>query len=83
MFNNIYSGKKVMITGHTGFKGAWLTSWLLKLGAKVCGVSKEIPTEPSMFEELKLKEKIEHHFCDIRDFEEIKEIILGYKPDFL
>ncbi|WP_202902659.1 CDP-glucose 4,6-dehydratase [Yersinia wautersii] len=83
MFDGVYFGKKVIVTGHTGFKGTWLTSWLLKLGAKVCGISKEIPTQPSMFEELKLDKKIEHHFCDIRDIEKLKKIVLDYKPDFL
>ena len=54
MFNNIYKNKKVLITGHTGFKGSWLSMWLIKLGAHVIGVSKDIPTNPSMFEELDL-----------------------------
>ena len=58
MFNNIYEHKKVLITGDTGFKGTWLTTWLLKLGANVVGISKNIPTTPSMFEELKLESKI-------------------------
>ena len=48
MFNNIYSGKKVLVTGHTGFKGTWLTCWLLELGASVVGISKDIPTNPSI-----------------------------------
>jgi len=42
MFNNIYKGKVVLVTGHTGFKGSWLTSWLLELGANVIGYSKDI-----------------------------------------
>ena len=54
MFGNIYKNKKVLITGNTGFKGSWLSLWLLKLGAKVIGISKDIPTKPSMFEELNL-----------------------------
>jgi CDP-glucose 4,6-dehydratase len=83
MFEGIYKDKTVLVTGHTGFKGTWLTSWLLKLGAKVCGVSDEIPTTPSMFVELGLADKIEHHFCDIRDLELLKRIIQGCKPDFV
>ena len=83
MFNSIYFGKKVLITGHTGFKGSWLTSWLLNLGADICGISNKIPTQPSMFEELKLETKIEHHFADIRDLDSIKKIIHSFKPDFL
>ena len=51
-FGNIYKNKKVLITGHTGFKGSWLLSWLLKLGANIVGISNDIPTEPAMFEVL-------------------------------
>ncbi len=83
MFDNIYKNKKVLITGHTGFKGTWLTTWLLKLGADVCGISDTIPTEPSMFKELELEDKISHHFCDVRNLNEIQEIIKEYKPDFI
>ncbi len=52
-----YKNKKVLITGHTGFKGAWLTLVLLNLGAKIIGVSNNIPTKPSFFEITKLKKK--------------------------
>ena len=83
MFNNVYKNKKVLITGHTGFKGSWLVSWLLKLGANVVGISKDIPTNPSMFKELKLKEKIGDYQQDIRDLPKITEIIATEKPDFL
>ncbi|MCE0558575.1 CDP-glucose 4,6-dehydratase [Motilimonas sp. E26] len=83
MFNNVYKDRKVLITGHTGFKGTWLTTWLLDLGANICGISKDIPTKPSMFEELALQEKIEHHFCDVRDLEKLSSIVNDFKPDFL
>lgn len=83
MFNNIYKNKKVLITGHTGFKGSWLTTWLLKLGAKVIGISKDIPTHPSMFEELNLEEKIIHYKEDIRELKNIVHIISLEQPDFL
>jgi len=83
MFSNVYKGKKVLVTGHTGFKGTWLTSWLLELGADVCGVSIDIPTKPSIFEELKLENKIKHHIADVRDLPEIKKIVESFKPDFL
>ena len=52
---DFWKNKKVLITGHTGFKGSWLTMWLLKLGAKVIGVSIDVPTTPSLFDELGLK----------------------------
>ena len=44
--NKIFKNKKILITGHTGFKGSWLTFWLKSLGAKICGVSKDVPTNP-------------------------------------
>lgn len=83
MFNNIFKDKKVLITGNTGFKGAWLTIWLLKLGAKVYGISKDIPTEPSMFKELGLADKIVHYEEDIRNQEPVKKIIKEIEPDFI
>jgi CDP-glucose 4,6-dehydratase len=83
MLNKNYQGKKVLVTGHTGFKGSWLTSWLLKLGAKVCGLSDQIPTNPSMFVELGLDQKIENHFCDIRDFEGVSKILTEFAPDYV
>ena len=83
IFNNIYSGKRVLVTGHTGFKGSWLTSWLLRLNAIVAGISDGIPTKPSIFEELKLNERIENHTFDIRDLEKIKFVINSFKPDFI
>jgi CDP-glucose 4,6-dehydratase len=83
IFNNIYHGKRVLITGHTGFKGTWLTSWLLRLNAIVAGISDGVPTKPSMFEELKISEKIESHIIDIRDLEKIKFIVKSFEPDFI
>ena len=83
MFSNIYKNKKVLVTGHTGFKGSWLTTWLIKLGAEVVGISKDIPTYPSMFEELQLESKIKHFFEDIRDLSKMIEIICNEKPEFV
>lgn len=83
MFDNIYKNKKVLVTGNTGFKGSWLTIWLLKLGATVYGISKDIPTQPSMFEELGLGERIVHYNKDVRDLESVKKVIEEVRPDFL
>ena len=83
MFKNIYSGKKVLITGNTGFKGSWISIWLLKLGAIVYGLAKDIPTEPSMFNELGLKKLITHYNVDIRDLDSTVRIITEVKPDFI
>lgn len=82
-FNEIYRGKKVFITGNTGFKGSWLSVWLLNLGAQVYGYSIDIPTEPSMFKELNLESKIVHHFGDIRNKKELNEYIQQINPDFI
>ena len=83
MFRDIYKKKKVLITGNTGFKGSWLTTWLLKLGANIVGVSKDIPTSPSIFEELELKNKIKYYQEDIRDLPKMIKIVSSEKPDFL
>ena len=78
-----YSGKKVLITGHTGFKGTWLTTWLHSLGAEVYGVSCDIPTSPSMFEALRLEEEIHHYQIDVRDYDALYEVVKEIRPDFI
>lgn len=83
MFKNIYAGKKVFVTGHTGFKGSWLTAWLLELGAEVVGFSKDIPTHPSLFEVLGLEKRIRHIAGDIRDLPKIRQVVKDAKPDFV
>jgi len=80
---NFFKNSKVLITGHTGFKGAWLGLWLSELGAKVIGISDQILTTPSHFEKINQKELIKDYRCDIRDFNEIKKIILKEEPDFI
>lgn len=82
-FNNIYQGKKVLITGNTGFKGSWLSTWLLMMGADVYGYSDRVPTEPSMFCTLGLEEKTNHKFGDIRDREMMNAYVQEVKPDFI
>ena len=82
-FSGIFSGKKVLVTGNTGFKGSWLTAWLLKLGANVVGYSKDVPTTPSMFEELQLEKEIKQYFKNVKIKEEIAEVIKSEKPDFV
>lgn len=83
MFGNCYKDKKVLVTGNTGFKGTWLTQWLEMLGAEVCGISIDIPTNPSMFETIGLNERIEHHQMDIYDLEGLKKVFGDFKPDFV
>jgi CDP-glucose 4,6-dehydratase len=83
MFDNSFKNKKVLITGNTGFKGSWLTSWLIKLGSDVYGISVDIPTKPSMYEVLHLENKITHYQEDIRNYPALKNIISEIKPDYL
>lgn len=83
MFSESYKNKTVLVTGHTGFKGSWLTTWLLKLGAKVIGFSKDIPTNPSMFCELKLEDHIKHIIGNVCDLEAVTKVISQEKPDFV
>jgi len=78
-----FNGKKVIITGHTGFKGSWLTLWLIHLGAKVTGISDRIPTNPSNFEANQLKKKINHFKFDIRNKKKFLFIINKVKPDYI
>lgn len=77
-----FSGKKVLITGHTGFKGSWLTQWLLLQGAHVCGYSDEIPTKPSAFEALSLSSQIEDHRGDVRNYEQFLKVFQSFQPEF-
>jgi CDP-glucose 4,6-dehydratase len=79
----VYRGKKVFITGHTGFKGTWLTCILLEMGAKVTGYSLKPETEHSHFDLLNLATKIEHIEGDIRDFSLLKSSLLKSEPDIV
>ena len=82
-FNNIYQGKKVLITGSTGFKGSWLCTWLNMLGAEVYGYALGVPTQPSMFETLKLSGIIKQYNGDIRNKDELNNYVQTVKPDFI
>ena len=79
----LFKNTKVLITGHTGFKGSWLTAWLESLGAKVIGVALDLPSQPSHFEVADLAKSIEDHRLDIRDGVELKRLVLGTQPDFV
>jgi CDP-glucose 4,6-dehydratase len=79
----IYKGKKVLVTGNTGFKGSWICLWLNELGAKVSGYALNPPTKPSLFAIVKLKDSISHHTGDIRDFDKLKKVIKETKPDII
>lgn len=80
---SFFRNKKILITGHTGFKGSWLTQILLRLGADVVGVSLPSHTDPSLFEVLEIKKKIKNYFEDVKNFEKIKEIFYKEKPEIV
>jgi CDP-glucose 4,6-dehydratase len=81
--NNFFSNKKVLITGHTGFKGAWLTQVLHSAGADIAGFSLAPSSTPSMFDLLNLKNKINHVIGDIRNLEEIQHIFDEHQPEIV
>jgi len=78
-----FSNKKVLVTGHTGFKGSWLSMWLKQLGAIVSGISVDVPSKPSHFEATQLYDQINDHRMDLRDSVSVREIIRELQPDFV
>ncbi|MDH5404520.1 MAG: CDP-glucose 4,6-dehydratase [Candidatus Heimdallarchaeota archaeon] len=83
LFNSVFKDKKILITGHSGFKGSWLTLWLLELGATVLGYSLKPDTSPNLFTELDFSEKIDNRFYDINDFDRLIESIREFEPDYI
>jgi CDP-glucose 4,6-dehydratase len=81
LFNRIYKNKKVLVTGHTGFKGSWLSFWLNQMGANVVGYSLKAPTNPSHFEQL--NSDITSIIGDIRDEKKLEDIFAKYKPEIV
>ena len=81
MFKGVYKGRKILVAGHTGFKGSWLSLWLSSLGAEVVGISLPPLTNPNHWDLLKLN--IESHFVDIRDENTLRNRIQTLKPDMI
>ncbi len=79
---SIYAAKRALVTGHTGFKGAWLCEWLLGLGAEVHGIALP-PLQPSLFESLNLVNRVKHNILDIRDATALTAKIREIRPDFI
>jgi CDP-glucose 4,6-dehydratase len=80
---NFWKDRRVLLTGHTGFKGSWLSLWLCELGAVVTGVSLEPEDEPCLFKQLELSERINDHFVDIRDLSALEAIVRSNNPEIV
>lgn len=80
---NFWRDKRVLLTGHTGFKGGWLALWLHRLGAKVTGLSLPPSTTPNLYTVARIAELMDSHFCDIRDAEKTAAIVRAARPDVL
>ena len=83
MDSNFWKNKKVLLTGHTGFKGSWLSIWLKKLGVKLVGFSKDIPTKPSLYEVAKVSEGMISIIGNIEDFVMIQKVVKENKPEIV
>jgi CDP-glucose 4,6-dehydratase len=82
-FADIYRGKRVLITGHTGFKGSWLAEWLLSLGAHVTGLALEPSTHLALYTQLGLGSRLDHRVGDIRDLALVRATVEAARPDFI
>jgi CDP-glucose 4,6-dehydratase len=80
-FADVYRGKRVLVTGHTGFKGSWLSLWLKQLGAEVVGISLAPETQPNHWNLLGLESTIQHHEFDIRQPSEVANVFRATQPE--
>ena len=83
LLTKAFRGKRVWLSGHTGFKGSWLSEWLLQLGAVVHGYALAPDTTPSLFDQLGLAGRLEHEVADIRNAEAVSKSIHSFQPDFI
>lgn len=83
MSSAFWHDKRVLVTGHTGFKGGWLTLWLQLLGAHVCGIALPPTTTPNLFELARVAEGIDSHFCDIRHVERLAAWVRAFRPEIV
>ena len=83
MTANFWTDKRVFLTGHTGFKGGWLSLWLQSLGAKVTGYAFNPPTQPNLFEVASIEKDMKSIIGDIRDLDHLKKAMKEANPDIL
>ena len=80
---SFWKGKKVFLTGHTGFKGSWLSLWLQNMGALVKGYSLDVNTKPALFSQANVAEEMESEIGDIRNLEKLTKSMVSFSPDIL
>jgi CDP-glucose 4,6-dehydratase len=80
---SFWTGKRVLVTGHTGFKGAWLALWLQKLDCRAAGIALEPPSDPSLFDVARVGELMDSHIADIRDLQTLCRLTLEFQPDII
>lgn len=83
MNREFWRGKRVLLTGHTGFKGAWLSEWLLALGAQPAGYALDPPTQPALFDQLALADRMTHRRGDVRELESVKNFFREADPEIV
>src|SRR5688500_14909567 len=83
MFQDVFRNKTVLLTGHTGFKGTWLSLWLQRLGARVVGYALDPPTMPSLFDAARLTLEVDDVRGDIREVERLRSLIAQHQPAFV
>jgi CDP-glucose 4,6-dehydratase len=80
---DFWRDKRVLLTGHTGFKGSWLSLWLQSMGVKLVGLALESPTNPSLFEQARVYEGIVSNIGDIRDFDTVRRVVAEFQPEIV
>ncbi|MGB8853807.1 MAG: CDP-glucose 4,6-dehydratase [Pirellulales bacterium] len=83
LFGGAFHGARVLVTGHTGFKGSWLCEWLLALGAQITGLALEPDTTPALFTQLGLASRVRHIVGDVRSPDVVRRIVAETSPDFV
>jgi CDP-glucose 4,6-dehydratase len=78
-----WRGRRVLLTGHTGFKGSWLALWLHAMGAEVTGLADRVPTDPSLFSLARVGELVEHVEADLRDFDAVRDAVAAHRPEIV